>query len=639
MREVSLRELLQELAEERGFDLRGYKISSLERRFRHRMFQLKLGSYGNYSEYIRRHPDEINDLLNTVLINVTQFFRDPQAWEVLRTEILPRLTRHLKPGDSFRVWSAGCASGEEAYSLAILLAEHFGEHTRDYELKVYATDIDEDALHLARRGEYAIEKMRHVRPEWREKYFHLQPQTARLGREIRRMAIFGRSNLAFDAPISHVQLLLCRNVLIYFDSPLQVQILNRLHYALEPGGVLMLGKSESQLSQSALFSVLNPKWRIFQRQEIDNRERARDLRFVATRGEDRLVKSRQDYSLLKLYHDALLETLGPAVLVVDPRGVVISENEASHQMWRLGEEKIVGKRLSETALPARCPELVGRLESLRPSPNQTVRFEFRLPDDDQEERDIAVTIKPVNEQNGTHVATLIYAEDISPRQKLQHTIQELETTSEELQSTNEELETTNEELQSTNEELETTNEELQSTNEELETTNEELQALNEELGTTNEELEVRSKELDDLNARYSETLERMPWPLLLVDENGKVQFWNMAAAQLFGLESKSVVGLQLSQVPVAEKLRTLVNRNYREVLARGRAKAVRDCEVDMNYYKGRVNVQLTPLSNQHSRSVIIALKPVSGRESGTGVKRRGNSRPKAKKKSKGKRGR
>src|SRR5690348_6583419 len=197
---VSLRELLQQLAEERNLDLRGYKISSLERRFRHRMFQLRLDDYTKYSDYIRKNPSEVTDLLNAVLINVTQFFRDPPAWEVLRKEILPDLTARIRPGDTFRVWSAGCASGEETYSLAILLAEQFGPRLSDYDIKVYGTDVDEEALNTARRGEYRADKLRYVRSEWREKYF-VGEKICRVSREVRRMAIFGRSNLAFDAPI------------------------------------------------------------------------------------------------------------------------------------------------------------------------------------------------------------------------------------------------------------------------------------------------------------------------------------------------------------------------------------------------------------------------------------------------------
>src|SRR5215475_14217067 len=263
-KDIPLKDLLQELAEHRGFDFRGYKKTTLERRFRKRMFQLNIGSYAEYGEYIGKNADEANELLNTILINVTEFFRDPPAWEILRNEILPPLLKPLKSGASFRSWSAGCASGEEAYSIAIILSEFFGPRIAEFDVKIYATDIDDDALTTARRGEYSAEALRRVRPEWRNKYFHGKGML-RVNREIRRLVIFGKSNLGQDAPISHVDLLLCRNVLIYFDSDLQKQILARLHYALEPGGTLFLGKSESQLTNSTQFRRLNARWRIFQR--------------------------------------------------------------------------------------------------------------------------------------------------------------------------------------------------------------------------------------------------------------------------------------------------------------------------------------------------------------------------------------
>src|SRR5947207_1209042 len=263
--DVTLKELLQELAEQRGFDFRGYKNATLERRFRRRMFPLNLGSYSDYGDYVRKNPQETNELLNTILINVTGFFRDPPAWEILRHEILPPLLKPLQPGHSFRVWSAGCASGEEPFSAAILLAEYFGPRLQEYDIKIYGTDIDEDALNTARRGEYSMEKLRRVRPEWQKKYFQSKGDVVRINREIRRLVIFGRSNLGSDAPISHVDLLICRSLLIYFDVELQKKTLNRLHYALDPGGILFLGKSESQLTSSSQFRRLNARWRIFQR--------------------------------------------------------------------------------------------------------------------------------------------------------------------------------------------------------------------------------------------------------------------------------------------------------------------------------------------------------------------------------------
>jgi two-component system, chemotaxis family, CheB/CheR fusion protein len=610
MSDVTLRDLLQWLAEERNLDLRGYKTSSLERRFRHRMFQVKVGGYGEYLDFIREKRGEVNDLLNTVLINVTHFFRDPQAWEALGREIIPELAERLQPGDTFRAWSAGCASGEEAYSLAILLCEQFGADIRNYDVKVYATDVDEEALNIARRGEYPTDKLRHVRPEWREKYFRVD-HVGRISREIRRLCIFGRGNLASDAPISHVQLLLCRNVLIYFDSDLQKSILRRLHYALEPDGVLMLGKSESQLSQNALFRTVNPKWRIFRRleQELGNRQLAG--RAQPALEEAFLARTRQDLSLLKTYQDVILQTVEPGILVLNNADTVITENESALRLFGIKGEPTVGKKFVDTGIAKRAPEVVSRLEGLHKSGEPMVVFECSLAPENHEPRALRVTLRTISTAKGGRAGTLVYIEDITTHQKLQHTVEELETTSEELQSSNEELETTNEELQSTNEELETTNEELQSTNEELETTNEELQALNEELGTTNEELEVRTRELDELNARYAETLEKMPWPMMMVDSRQVVQVWNSYNHRLFGLPAKSVIGLELTQLPVAEKLRTLLARRSREASSRHKDVVVRDQSLDTNSFYGSITLRFTPLiAEGGTPGVLIMLEPV-----------------------------
>ncbi len=612
MSDLSLRDLLQFLAEERNLDLRGYKTSSLERRFRHRMFQIKRGSFGAYLDYIRENPNEVNDLLNTVLINVTQFFRDPQAWDVLRREVVPQVAEKLEPGDALRAWSAGCASGEEAYSLAILLCEQFGSDIKNYDVKVYATDVDDDALNIARRGEYPTDRLRHVRPEWRHKYFQTD-HVSRISREIRRLCIFGRGNLASDAPISHVHLLLCRNVLIYFDSELQKNILKRLHYALEPGGALMLGKSESQLSQSALFQPVHPKWRIFRRLEVEpNRKLAASAQPAPE--EDFLARTRHDLSLLKTYQDAILQTVEPGILLLDNADVVITENDSVLRLFALEKDPAVGKMITESAIARRAPEIVSRLETLRKSGEPTVQFECSLSPENHEPRVLRVTLRTINTAKGSRAGTLVYIEDVTTHQKLQHTVEELETTSEELQSSNEELETTNEELQSTNEELETTNEELQSTNEELETTNEELQALNEELGTTNEELEVRTRELDEVNARYAETLEKMPWPMMMADSHQVVQVWNSSIHRLFGLPAKSVVGLELSQLPVPETLRRLLVRRSREAAGRRKDITVRGQALDTNSFCGTVNLRLTPLTvEEGTPGVLIMLEPLASR--------------------------
>ena len=562
-RDVTLKELLEELADQRGFDFRGYKKTTLERRFRRRMFQLSIGSYADYSEYIRKNPTEINELLNTILINVTEFFRDPPAWEILRHEILPSLLKKVKPGHSFRAWSAGCASGEEAYSVAILLAEHFGPRIQEYDVKIYATDIDEDALSSARRAEYSMEALRRVRPEWREKYFHGKG-LMRVNRDIRKLVIFGRSNLAQDAPISHVNLLTCRNVLIYFDSDLQKQILNRLHYALEPGGILFLGKSESQLTNSSQFRRLNPRWRIFQR--IASSNVFEDRRPLREENGEQMDTSRAREELDGVRHQQryLMETLRIGVFWLGPDDVIEQNNSAALGLCGLPSVNLAGKRLHETDVFLRIPELGPQLQATRLN-NDSTRFQTKIKTS-TEEKLLEVTVRPTLDERGQRSGTLIYLDDQTLQEKLQTTVEELESTSEELQSANEELETTNEELQSTNEELETTNEELQSTNEELETTNEELQSLNEELETTNQELEERTKELDQVNSVYAQTLEKIRLPVMLVNQERRIEFWNTRALRLFGFKSKPPIELTIDQLPLSERLRNVLIRRHRAVL-------------------------------------------------------------------------
>src|SRR5581483_7719005 len=489
--EVTLKDVLEELAQQRGFDFRGYKPSALERRFRRRMFQVSIGSYGEYAEYVRKHPEEVNELLSTILINVTQFFRDPPAWEVLRNEVLPGVIKQLKPGASFRAWSAGCASGEEAYSAAIILAELFGPRRAEFDIKIYATDIDEEALATARRGEYSAEALERVRPEWREKYFYGKG-VSRLNRDIRKLVIFGRSNLAQDAPISHLDLLICRNVLIYFDSPLQKQILGRLHYALDPGGVLFLGKSESQLTNSTQFKRLNPRWRIFQRISPNSIHEPAWQRAVevGNPGGELSDSVREELNGLRLQQRNMLDTIDVGVLILGTDDVIRQHNSSFPILYGLASANLSGRRIQDTDILMRTPELGEHLQASRIS-TQSTRFRSHIKAG-EEDRLLEIALRPVLDQRGERTGTYIYCEDVSVQEKLQATVEELETTSEELQSDNEELETTNEELQSTNEELETTNEELQSINEELETTNEELQSLNEELETTNQELEERT---------------------------------------------------------------------------------------------------------------------------------------------------
>src|SRR5690349_6236125 len=257
--------LLIYLKESRGFDFTGYKRSSLMRRVNRRMGQIDITDYQDYLDYLQVHPDEFTALFNTILINVTGFFRDSDAWDYLRAEVLESIIAS-KPVDSpIRVWSAGCASGEEAYSLAMSLAEVLGADAFRDRVKIYATDVDEEQLNEARQATYGERQMQAVPPELVERYFEPTGSRFVFRKDLRGSVIFGRNDLVQDAPISRIDLLTCRNALIYFNAETQARILSRFHFALADGGVLFLGKAEMLLSHSSLFTPVDLKRRLFRR--------------------------------------------------------------------------------------------------------------------------------------------------------------------------------------------------------------------------------------------------------------------------------------------------------------------------------------------------------------------------------------
>ena len=262
-----LRSLLDYLKRNRGFDFGGYKRTSLERRIRSRMDAVGAETYGAYEDYLEVHPDEFTDLFNTILINVTGFFRDPPAWDFVAKDVIPKLLGDLPAEQPIRVWSAGCASGEEAYTVAMLLAEALGEDAFRRRVKIYATDIDEDALTAGRAASYDAKAVESVPPELLDRYF--EPSNGRyiFRKDLRRAVIFGRNDLVKDAPISRVDLLACRNTLMYMNADTQRNVLNRLHFALAPRGALFLGNAEMLLSHGDRFTPMDLKHRVFRKTE------------------------------------------------------------------------------------------------------------------------------------------------------------------------------------------------------------------------------------------------------------------------------------------------------------------------------------------------------------------------------------
>ncbi|MEH1839524.1 MAG: CheR family methyltransferase [Nostoc sp.] len=532
--------LLVYLKQSRGFDFTGYKRSTLMRRVSKRMQLLSIEDFEDYLDYLEVYPEEFNYLFNTILINVTAFFRDLSAWEYLAEQVLPNLIKNKTSSEPIRIWSAGCASGEEAYTLAMLMAEILGADEFRQRVKIYATDVDEEALNLARLATYSAKEVQAVPDNLRQKYFEIVGNRYVFRQDLRRSVIFGRHDLLQDAPISRLDLLVSRNTMMYFNSETQGRILARFHFALSNAGYLFLGKAEMLLIHSSLFTPLDLKNRIFSKvSQVNIRNR---LLVMANSGDD---ESSSRLSRNLRLRDMGFDTAPIAQVVIDNNGILILANEQARNLFGLSLRDLARpfQDLELSYRPIELRSLIERAYNER-RPITLTNVERYLSNTETQYLDVQIT--PLQDTDTNFLGVSIAFHDVSRYIKLQEALQrsrqELETTNEELQSTNEELETTNEELQSTNEELETTNEELQSTNEELETMNEELQSTNEELQTINTELSDRTTELNRTNTFLVSILRSLQTGIVVIDDSFNVSIWNYVVEDLWGLRTDEVLG-------------------------------------------------------------------------------------------------
>ncbi len=547
--------LLEYLRDSRGFDFTGYKRSTLTRRIQKRMEQVHVDSFATYLDHLQVDPDEFTALFNCILINVTSFFRDEPIWTFLRDDIIPRLLEQKRDDDTVRVWVAGCASGQEAYSLSMLLAEAMGRPAFLARVKIYATDVDEEALDEARQGIYTGDDMKAVPEDLAERYF-TSNSTGKFvfDREIRRTVVFGRHDLVQDAPISKIDLLSCRNTLMYFNADIQTKILSNFRFALNPGGFLILGKAEMLFTRVRAFAPVDLKRRVF----VPTSDGTGEGFPPAPRAMD---PADPDETAQRA---AAFEVSPVAQVLVTLDGRLAEANEEARTMLRLSRGDI-GRSIGDLELAYRPVELRSRLDEAERSraPVSVTGVEWVSPGSEPAKLDVRVM--PVFARGGALLGMSVVFQDVTRfielEEELQASHHELETALEELQSTNEELETTNEELQSTNEELETTNEELQSTNEELETMNEELQSTNEELETVNDEARQRTDELSGSNEFLGLVLASIRGGLVVVDRELRIEVWNAQCEDMWGMRAEEVLGQQLPALdiglPVQELTRPL----------------------------------------------------------------------------------
>ncbi len=546
-------------------DFHGYKRGTFLRRVHRRLQVLQIDRLEDYVTRLRSDRDEVQNLFQDLLIGVTQFFRDPQEFEVLEREI-PRLFEGKDADDQFRVWVLGCATGEEAYSIAILLREYMATLPNPPHVQIFATDLDARALGLARAGRYAYSIADHIRPDRLERWFVREGDTYCVSKELREMCIFSPHNVIKDAPFSRIDILSCRNLLIYLDADLQDRVIQIFHFSLRPSGVLFLGNSENITRHQKLFAPVDRKNRVFRRLETATRiipDFPLSPRARSPEPNDFLQASRPTPArlsgTLNRQVDAVAERYAPAYVVVDDQGDVL------HFSGRTGRflEPVAGTASLNIINLVHRDLRVDLRTALQRAAADGQRVELPRLVLHQEDRTFGINliVEPIGAGDATSLMVLFQdaspvaedggrAERLEDNEQVERLEAELRLTRDRLQATIEELESTNEELKSSNEEYQSINEELQSANEEMETSKEELQSVNEELQTVNGELAHRVAELGRSNSDLKNLLEATQIATLFLDNDLRVRSFTPTATEIFHL-LETDVGRPLDHVGVS----------------------------------------------------------------------------------------
>lgn len=524
LRDDQLQQVFDLLRPVSGVDFRHYKLPTIKRRLFRRMALHRFTDPAHYIRLLEANSAEVRNLYQDLLIHVTRFFREPDSFSALSTHVFPTLMEGRRPEQPIRVWVSGCATGEEAYSLAITLIEFLQKDYVDTRVQIFATDVSETAIEFARAGSYPASIESDVSPERLRRFFTRHDGGYRVTKMIRDLCVFARQDLTKDPPFSRLDVILCRNVLIYMDAVLQKKLLSVFHYALNPSGFLMLGQAETVGAQATLFSLADKKFRIHRKKESSGLPSMTFPVDYTVSGLPRKKAPPELPGAEKALHTeasrVILDRYAPAGVVVDGDMQIVqfrgqtgaflepAPGEASLNLLKMAREGLLyGLRTAiHSARKSRSAIRKDGLQvkigqgwkpvSLEVIPLTTSgRLHYLVLFDDgartappKETRTSGKSLARASKRERVSQVELLQRELAASREYLQSIIQELEAANEELQSANEEILSSNEELQSTNEELDTAKEELQSTNEELNTVNEELHGRNEELSRVNSDL-------------------------------------------------------------------------------------------------------------------------------------------------------
>ncbi|MFC0513492.1 CheR family methyltransferase [Mucilaginibacter angelicae] len=619
----AIQKILMLLRSHTGNDFALYKKSTITRRIERRIAYYQFTDYAQYAGYLKDNPEEIDSLFNELLIGVTKFFRDAGAFESLKL-LLKELIRQKKDDDPVRVWVAGCSTGEEAYSVAMLLMECIDTLKRKIisKIQIYATDLDPAALEHARAGVYHENIVAEVSPERLKKFFTREEDRFRVKKELRDIIVFAQQNLIKDPPFIKLDLLCCRNMLIYFTPELQKRIIPLFYYALNPNGIMFMGPAETIGGFTDMFRSLDPKWKIFNRQEgnimLGNMI---DFPFHTTKQYLHTLKSndvsipKQKRSFTDIFNKILIDKFLPPSVLVNEKGDILYNNGNTGKYLELPR----GETVANNILKLAREELKYALSS---SLHQALNSDDTLTLDDitlKEGKDlrlVSIRVTSVREQEAPSLVLFVFEDhgliktdkkpdlqsSLTNRNSVTEALKkELVYTKQQLTTTVEQMEGSMEKLRLSNEELQSTNEELQSTNEESLTTKEEMQSLNEELMTVNSQYQLKAEELTRLNNDMKNLLDATEVCTLFLDNDLNILRYTPQVRHLFNLIA-SDVGRPINHV-VSNFEQPINENDIREVIDKLTIKVTDLRTKDNEWYRVRIMPYRT-LDNYISGAVL-----------------------------------
>ena len=533
-----------------GHDFSLYKQNTIYRRIERRMNIAQLDNLPNYIRLLQENPAEIENLFKELLIGVTNFFRDPESFEKMK-KVLFDIVKRKPDNGQIRIWVPGCYTGEEAYSVAIILRECMNEAKKYFNVQIFATDIDSNAIEKARIGLFSgIES--DVNKERLNRFFTSEGNLFHIRKEIREMLVFAPQSIIKDPPFTKLDLISCRNLLIYLNTELQKKIIPLFHYSLLPNGILFLGSSETIGGYVDLFSMVDNKWKIYKRRDSIYSEQPY-IEFPVSRSKGKvyetIMNKNEVKNIAQLAEKIILQSYSPDCVIIKENGDIVYIHGRTGKYLELthGEAKMNIFEMAREGLQQELPALIRKV--LLSKKSLTVDG-IKVKSNGSSQL-VNLTVKPVKEPTEMPGSLLIIFEEVIPQKKVpaskkihyekksEKIIKELEhelkSTKENLRSTIEELETSNEELKSTNEEMQSTNEEMQSSNEEMETSKEELQSLNEELITVNTELQNKNDELSVINNDVKNLMESIDIPTIFLDNNLLIKRFTYHATKVVNL--------------------------------------------------------------------------------------------------------